>query len=86
MLVTWSACMLPSMYRVIVLATDDIQAIHEELVAKGIDFELPLTETPRGRQAMFRDPMAMPFCSGASVMHVEHVASEEPALGYQPLG
>ena len=29
MLVTWSACMLPGMYRVIVMATDDIQAIHE---------------------------------------------------------
>jgi hypothetical protein len=41
MLVTWSACMLPSMYRVIVLATEDIQAIHDELLAKGIDFELP---------------------------------------------
>src|SRR5919205_2831045 len=51
MLVTWSACMLPSMYRVIVLATEDIQAIHDELLAKGIDFELPLTETPRGTQA-----------------------------------
>jgi len=56
MLVTWSACMLPSMYRVIVLSTDDITAIHEELVAKGIVFELPPTETPRGKQAMFRDP------------------------------
>ena len=56
MLVTWSACMLPSMYRVIVLDTDDIQAVHEELVAKGIYFELAPTETPRGTQAMFRDP------------------------------
>jgi len=33
--------MLPSMYRVLVLATEDIQAIHDELLAKGIDFELP---------------------------------------------
>jgi len=56
MLVTWSACMLPGMYRVVVVATDDIRAIHEELVAKGIVFELPPTETPRGMQAMFRDP------------------------------
>jgi catechol 2,3-dioxygenase-like lactoylglutathione lyase family enzyme len=56
MLVTWSACMLPGMYRVIVLSTDDIRAIHEQLVARGIDFELPPTETPRGTQAMFRDP------------------------------
>src|ERR671920_200949 len=50
MLVTWSACMLPSMYRVIVLATEDIQAIHDEFLAKGIDFKLPPTETPRGTQ------------------------------------
>jgi catechol 2,3-dioxygenase-like lactoylglutathione lyase family enzyme len=56
MLVTWAAGMLPGMYRVIVLATEDIQAIHDELLAKGIDFELPPTDTPRGTQAMFRDP------------------------------
>ena len=56
MLVTWSACMLPGMYRVIVMATDDIQAIHAGLLARGIDFELAPTETPRGTQAMFRDP------------------------------
>jgi extradiol dioxygenase family protein len=85
MLVTWSACMLPSKYRVIVLATDDIQAIHEELVAKGIDFELPLTETPCGTQAMFRDP------DGNALLLWEHAgaqaeaaASEEPDLRYQP--
>src|SRR3954453_1665738 len=34
MLVTWSAGMLPGMYRVIVLSTDGIQAIYRELVAK----------------------------------------------------
>ena len=85
MLVTWSACMLPSMYRVIVLATDDIQAIHDELLAKGIDFELPPTETPRGKQAMIRDP------DGNALLLWEHAgaqaeaaASEEPGLMYQP--
>jgi predicted enzyme related to lactoylglutathione lyase len=85
MLVTWSAGMLPGMYRVIVLAADDIWAIHEELVAKGIDFELPPTETPRGMQAMFRDP------DGNALLLWEHagakaedVASEEPALRYEP--
>ena len=65
MLVTWSACMLPSMYRVIVLATEDIQAIHEELVAKGIYFELAPTETPVGRKLCSAIPMAMPSCSGS---------------------
>ena len=86
MLVSWSESLLPSLYRVIVLATDDIQAIHDELLAKGIDFELPPTETPRGRQAMFRDP------DGNALLLWEHagaqaedVASEEPALRrYQP--
>ena len=85
MLVTWSACMLPSMYRVIVLAAKDIQAIHDELVTKGVDFELPPTETPRGMQAMFRDPDGNPLLlwehAGA---RSENVASEEPALRYQP--
>src|SRR5919199_6347505 len=56
MLVSWSESLILSMYRVITLATDDIQAVHEELVAKGIVFELPPTRTPSGTQAMFRDP------------------------------
>ena len=56
MLVTWSTCMLPGMYRVIVLSTDDIEAVYEELFCRGVAFELPPTETPRGKQAMFRDP------------------------------
>ena len=56
MLVSWSDSLLPSMYRVVVVATDDIRAIHEDLVAKGICFELPPTESPNGMQAMFRDP------------------------------
>jgi catechol 2,3-dioxygenase-like lactoylglutathione lyase family enzyme len=81
MLVTWSSCMLPSMYRVIVLATEDIQATHDELLDKGIDFELPPTETPRGPQAMFRDPdgNALLLWEHAGVQ-AEDVASEEPAL------
>jgi catechol 2,3-dioxygenase-like lactoylglutathione lyase family enzyme len=56
MLVTWSSCMLPGMYRVIVLSTDDVETVHEELLSRGVAFELPPTETPRGKQAMFRDP------------------------------
>jgi catechol 2,3-dioxygenase-like lactoylglutathione lyase family enzyme len=87
MLVTWSACMLPSMYRIIVVATDDIRAIHEELVAKGIDFELPPTETPRGTQAMFRDPDGNALLLWEhAVVHFEYVASEEPGHRYQPFG
>jgi catechol 2,3-dioxygenase-like lactoylglutathione lyase family enzyme len=87
MLVTWSACMLPSMYRILVVATEDVRAIHEELVAKGIDFELPPTETPRGTQAMFRDPDGNALLLWEhAVAHVEYVASEEPDLRYQPVG
>ena len=56
MLVTWQAGMLPGMYRVLVIATDDVQAIYQELVPKGIRFDLPPTQTPSGTQAMFRDP------------------------------
>jgi catechol 2,3-dioxygenase-like lactoylglutathione lyase family enzyme len=86
MLVTWSACMLPSMYRVIVLATEDIKAIHEELVTKGIDFELPPTEMPRGTQAMFRDPDGNALLLWEhAVPRAEDAASGEPALRrYQP--
>jgi len=56
MLVSWPDSLLPNMYRVMVIATDDIQTLHEELVAKGVFFELPPTESLNGRQAMFRDP------------------------------
>jgi catechol 2,3-dioxygenase-like lactoylglutathione lyase family enzyme len=83
MLVTWSAGMLPGMYRVIVIATDDIQAIHEELLSKGIEFELPPTQTPRGTQAMFRDPDGNTLMLWEhAVAQVDDVASEEPALRY----
>jgi len=87
MLVTWSAGMLPGMYRVIVLATDEILAIHQELISKGIVFELPPTQTPRGTQAMFRDPdgNALMLWEHA-IAQVDDVAFEEPALRYQPLG
>ena len=56
MLVSWTEPLLPSLYRVIVVATDDIRALHEELVAKGVFFILPPTELSNGMQAMFRDP------------------------------
>ena len=44
------------MCRVIVIATDAILAFHEDLVAKGVFFKLPPTESLDGTQAMFRDP------------------------------
>jgi catechol 2,3-dioxygenase-like lactoylglutathione lyase family enzyme len=56
MLVSWSESLLPSLYRVIIITTDDIQALHEELVAKGVFFELEPTELSNGTQAMFYDP------------------------------
>jgi catechol 2,3-dioxygenase-like lactoylglutathione lyase family enzyme len=81
MLVTWQAGMLPGMYRVIVMATDEIQTVHQELLAEGIDFELAPTETPRGTQAMFRDPFGNPLMLWEhAVVHAENVPAEEPAL------
>ena len=56
MLVSWSDPLLPSMYRVVVVTTDDIRALHQELVARGVSFDLPPTELSYGTQAMFRDP------------------------------
>ena len=37
------------------MATDDIRATHEELVARGVPFDFPPTEMPGGTQAVFRD-------------------------------
>ena len=56
MLMSWSDSLLPRLYRVIVITTDDIQAIYEEYSAKGIFFDLPPTELSSGTRAMFRDP------------------------------
>jgi catechol 2,3-dioxygenase-like lactoylglutathione lyase family enzyme len=81
MLVSWSTCMLPGPYRVVVVGTDNIRAIYEELLAKGVFFELPPTETPRGTQAMFRDPDGNVLLLWEHVVvHAEDVASEESAL------
>ena len=55
-LVTWFEGMPPGSLQGLVVATDDIQPIHEELVAKGVSFDLPPTEMSNGTQAMFRDP------------------------------
>jgi catechol 2,3-dioxygenase-like lactoylglutathione lyase family enzyme len=81
MLVSWSTCMLPGPYRVVVVGTDNIRAIYEELLAKGVFFKLPPTETPRGTQAMFRDPDGNVLLLWEHVVvHAEDVASEESAL------
>ncbi len=69
MLVSWSESLLPSLYRVIVMTTDDIRAIYEELVAKGVFFDLPPTELSNGTQAMFRDP------DGNALVFWEHASS-----------
>jgi predicted enzyme related to lactoylglutathione lyase len=39
-----------------VVATGDIRATYEELVARGVPFDFPPNEMPGGTQAMFRDP------------------------------
>ena len=81
MLVTWQAGMLPGMYRVIIMATDEIRAVHQELVSKGIAFELPPTKTPRGTQAMFRDPYGNALMLWEhAVARVRKVPAEGPAL------
>jgi catechol 2,3-dioxygenase-like lactoylglutathione lyase family enzyme len=56
MLVNWLDSLLPSLDRVIVVTTDDVRPFHEELMAKGVSFDLPPTELSYGTQAMFRDP------------------------------
>lgn len=55
-LVSWADSLVANSRQVIVVATDDIRAIHDELVAKSVSFDLPPTETLGGTQAMFRDP------------------------------
>jgi catechol 2,3-dioxygenase-like lactoylglutathione lyase family enzyme len=81
LLVTWQAGMLPGMYRVIVLATDEIHTVHQELLTRGVDFELPPTQTPRGTQAMFRDPDGnLLMLWEYAEVRVQNVPAERPAF------
>ena len=81
MLVTWQAGMLPGMYRVIVLATDEIHDLYQQLQARGVDFELAPTQTPRGTQAMFRDPFGNPLMLWEhEVAQVQDVPDEGPVF------
>ncbi len=54
-LVTCFESMPPGSLQGLVVATDDIRATHEELVARGVPFDFPPTEMPCGTQAVFRD-------------------------------
>ncbi|MGI8311961.1 VOC family protein [Saccharopolyspora hattusasensis] len=40
----------------VVLECEDLTSLHEELVAKGVEFELDPTESAGGRFAHFKDP------------------------------
>ncbi len=82
MLVSWRDSLLPSLYRVIVIAAVDIQAIYEELVAKGVFFDLPPTEQSNGTQAMFRDPDGNPLL----LWEHQSCTSRMRHLRNQPLG
>ena len=55
-LVTWFEAMPPGSLQGLVVATDDIQATYDELVAKGVPFGFPPRDLPGGKQAVFRDP------------------------------
>ena len=55
-LVTWFESMLPGSLQGLVVATDDIAATYDDLVAKGVPFDFPPTDQPGGKQAVFRDP------------------------------
>ena len=81
MLVTWQAGMLPGMHRVIVMATDEIHKLHQELQARGVEFELAPTQTPGGKQAMFRDPFGNPLMLWEHALaRVGQVPGEWPAF------
>jgi predicted enzyme related to lactoylglutathione lyase len=53
-LVTWFDEMRPRGLRGVVIATDDIEAMRTELVARGLDID-PIDDQPYGRFATFED-------------------------------
>jgi catechol 2,3-dioxygenase-like lactoylglutathione lyase family enzyme len=55
-LVTWFESMPAGSLSGLVFAADDVQTTCDALKAKGVTFEMELTELPWGRQAVFLDP------------------------------
>ncbi len=55
-LVTWFEAMPPGSLQGLVFATDNIKAAHDDLMDKGVHFDMPPTDLPGGLQAVFRDP------------------------------
>ena len=54
--VTWFEDMPPGSLQGLVFAVDDVRAIYEGLLAKGVSFDFSPREMPGGLQAVFRDP------------------------------
>ena len=65
MLVSWEDSVLPGMYRVIVVATEDILAFHEDLVAKGVFFGCRPRSRSTERKLCSATLTAMRSCSGS---------------------
>ena len=53
-LVTWFDAMQPGGLRGVVIATDDIEAMHAQLTERGVDID-EIDDQPWGRFASFRD-------------------------------
>jgi glyoxalase/bleomycin resistance protein/dioxygenase superfamily protein len=53
-LVTWFETMPPGSLKGLVLAVDDVQAAHDELSAKRVEFFLPPEERPWGTRRCCR--------------------------------
>lgn len=55
-LVTWYESMQPGSIQGLVLATDDLDRRHQELLARGVQFSGDKTQAPWGRHIQFVDP------------------------------
>lgn len=55
-LVTWLESMVPGSLRGLILLTEDIQADHDELSRRGVEFLGPIEEQHWGKFVQFKDP------------------------------
>ncbi len=55
-LVTWLKSMVPGTLKGLILLTEDIQADHDELSSRGVEFLGPIEQQHWGKFVQFKDP------------------------------
>ena len=84
-LVTWFESMTPGSMRGVVIETDDLEADHAALQARGVRIDSAIEEAPWGRWVTFDDPDGNGFVLQASSARREMASTTAPREGDRDL-